>query len=105
MKKLTWILVGLISLTLVYSFLNAQDRQSVMTSDFLIIRYNDEAVTLFQGNGSAERIKCKFDSNDCVINLLSQYQSEGYQIVSTTTAPTSKLVNSEAISVFLKKTK
>jgi hypothetical protein len=105
MKKLTWILIGLISFTFVYSFLNAQDKQSVLASDFLIIRYNDEVVTLFQGNGSAERIKCKFNSNDCVINLLSQYQSEGYEIVSTTTAPTSKLVNSEAIFVFLKKTK
>ena len=105
MKKLTWIFVGLISLTLVYSLLNAQDKQSVMSSNFLIIRYNDEVVTLFTGNGSAERIKCKFDSNDCVINLLSQYQSEGYEIVSTTTAPTSKLVSSQAIFVFLKKTK
>lgn len=105
MKKQTWIFVGIIFFTLIYSFLIAQDKQSVLASNFLIIRYNDEAVTLFQGNGSAERIKCKFDSNDCVINLLSQYQSEGYEIVSTTTAPTSKLANSEAIFVFLKKTK
>jgi len=100
MKKIAFIFIGLLSLTFVYSFLNGQDKPTA--SNFLIIRYND-VVTLFQGKGSAEQIKCKFSSNDCVINLLSQYEAEGYELISTTTAPMSRVNNTLAIVLFLKK--
>jgi hypothetical protein len=106
MKKLPWILAGFVLLSLAFSFLYAQDNQEV-TGDFIIIQYTvtgGNGIAVFRGGSGSEFIKCKNrNPNNCVIDELTKFRSEGYELASTTTSNTSVSGNQPDIFLFLAK--
>lgn len=89
MKKLTWILAGLLSVSLLYSFVNARASVNQTTSKYIIVSYsslggNDSYVYYSDRMEKIPMTKEELKTTSVtVINLLNRFDSEGYELVST----------------------
>jgi hypothetical protein len=113
MKKLSWIFAGLLSISLLYTFMNAQAKaDQTATGKFIIIRYSPiypmgKARVIVYNGDKAEEIELSKEEaknpSNYVVTLLTRYDSEGYELVSTTAATTGSY--GVEIDCFLKKVK
>ncbi|HEY3406062.1 MAG TPA: hypothetical protein VGK59_21900 [Ohtaekwangia sp.] len=109
MKKPMWILTAVLGLVSAFLFSGAQDKNAG-SSDYVILRYypvSGSSISVFAGGAELEPVECrKKNINNCVVELLSKYSDDGYEMVSTTTAATAELSSGNAyenIFIFLKK--
>ena len=87
-----------------YSFINAIGKGNETPSDYLIVSYSQNlgGINIFRGNEKKpEVITCNLWNNNCVVDLLSELQSEGYVMMSTTNSSSPD----NSIVIFLKRIK
>ncbi len=90
MKNLTWIFAALLSVSLVYSFMNAQATVNQTSSKYIIFSYGQGAFILNYGDKEVRLEPTKEEAkltSQYAVKVLNKLDSEGYELVSTTQGP------------------
>jgi hypothetical protein len=96
MKKVSFILAGLVILGLVYSYENAKGETNGLsqnaTTQYIIIKYlpaTNQDVVVYSGENKIQHFsitkeqKFDFGTLNLAIDLMNKYEAEGYTLVST----------------------
>jgi hypothetical protein len=95
MKKVSFILTGLVILGLVYSYKNVKgetNRPQNATTQYVVIKYlptTNQDVVVYSGENKIQHFsitkeqKFDFGTLNLAIDLMNKYEAEGYTLVST----------------------
>jgi len=88
-RKTTLVAAGCMTLLLLYTSFGMEGKPDGQKK-YIIIGYAawGSEISVFAGGNDLPPINCrKRDVSNCVVEIMSQYQAEGYRLVSTTSAP------------------